>query len=1501
MISPIQCGIRLLAFCIFANGISFGQIDQSQSKPQITIQTDQRGLPSAVFDWESSRMAVASEESYGFIGKSPIPFTGLAVGWRASDSMAKPHDFLMEIRTKGTAKTWSIIRTHGETAPQETPSGLYWSHLHTTPDGDLHTEYEIRIKAPNSVALETVRISVSDASAGLKVDRFLGQSASPKNAQTAGAFPQPSIIPRSEWWGSQPASEINSPRWMPVAIAISHAVIHHTVHPNNSANPAQIVRQIWDHHANNNGWGDIGYNFLVDHLGNIYQGRYNPWLSSTDVRAAHAGGGGGDANAVSFGVALIGQFHPALSTPPAGTPGSPSLRSVENLIAWRFDQRNLDPLGNANITTYWGTQNLGRITGHRNIGVLSGATECPGDNLYDQLSAIRTNVKDLLNPTVVDVTYHTLPPGLQILVDGVVHTTPKTFQWNVGSPHVVTATSPQVGSNDTQYLFSSWSNGQSQTHVIQPPNNKTTYTASFTTQYFLTMNPNSGGTVAPSSGWHNLGQNVSITATPATGYAFSSWSGSGSGSYTGSNNPASITMNGPITQTASFAPNVITRTLTVASSNPTSGVNITVSPDDNNGQGNGTTQFTRIYEQGKPVTLTAPAQVGGNNFQKWLSNGADWTTGQAATVIMDDNHTMTAVYAAAPPQPTHTLTITSSNPNSGVIVTVTPNDNNGQGNGTTQFTRTYNYNTQVRLEVPFTASGGKFQQWLRDGEFWSNSQITFVTMNDDYTITAVYSPSPEAFKEVPNAFQNTGCGRISWGDYDNDQDLDVLLTGSDSSNIYQNDNGKFSLAPISLIGVSGSSSASHAWGDYDNDGDLDILLTGRSNSGLISKLYRNDAKGFEEVSISLEDVWYGSVAWGDYDNDGDLDILLTGQSFAVAPYINIARIYRNDGDDVFRNIAVPLEGVANSSVAWGDYDKDGYLDIALIGSGMSFSTVSRIYKNENGIFEDILAPLTPVTAGSVAWGDYDNDGDLDLLLTGHEIPGPIIELYENGNGKFEKVTTSMAGVYNSSAAWGDYDNDGDLDVLLSGTDSSSVHISRVYQNDGENFSEVPLSLPGLYFSSAAWGDYDNDGDLDFLLSGRTASDDRVTKLYLNNVTKPNTVPAVPTGLNASVSGNAATFNWNKSTDNQTAQNALTYNLRIGKTPVGTQIVSPMASVATGYRKVPQLGNTNHRNSWTIKELSPGTYYWSVQAIDNAFAGSTFAPEQNFTIAPAQTIEVTAPPAGATWTAGSKQSVNWTSSGVTGKVNIKLSTDSGITFPDTLAANIVNDSSQVITVPDTASSTCRIRVELVSDSGVFGLNPGDFSIIQCHSFELKVNNKEWGTASTRTEQNCSGGYTSGTQMSLTATPASNYKFVKWTGSGGLFEDSLASSTTFTITGAAVVTANFEIDTGVSEKHVALPLAHHLKQNYPNPFNPGTAISFTLPKAGEVTLTIYSTAGQLIRQVTTGNFAAGEHRVNWDGRNSAGEQVAAGIYLYRLVVHDAAGAVTFTETKRMALLK
>jgi len=174
-------------------------------------------------------------------------------------------------------------------------------------------------------------------------------------------------------------------------------------------------------------------------------------------------------------------------------------------------------------------------------------------------------------------------------------------------------------------------------------------------------------------------------------------------------------------------------TLTVASANPNGGAAISVSPGDANGQGNGTTQFTRTYLKGTMVTLIASLTSGGNSFSTWT--GCDTTSHTACAVGINASRTVTANYVT-PTQSTNTLTVSSTNPGSGAAITVSPADSNGQTSGNTPFTLIYNSGTSVTLTAADAAGGNNFSSWTGCD---SPSGITcMVAMNTSRRVTANY-------------------------------------------------------------------------------------------------------------------------------------------------------------------------------------------------------------------------------------------------------------------------------------------------------------------------------------------------------------------------------------------------------------------------------------------------------------------------------------------------------------------------------------------------------------------------------------------------------------------------------------------------------------------------------------------------------------------------------------------------------------------------------------------
>ena len=187
---------------------------------------------------------------------------------------------------------------------------------------------------------------------------------------------------------------------------------------------------------------------------------------------------------------------------------------------------------------------------------------------------------------------------------------------------------------------------------------------------------------------------------------------------------------------------------------------------------------------------------------------------------------------------------------------------------------------------------------------------------------------------------------------------------------------------------------------------------------------KSAAQNFVDTGIPFVGLTEASAAWGDYDNDGDLDLVICGFDAQSKPR---TILYRNDGDNQFTPVNSGLPNLGRGSIAWGDYDNDGNLDILLIGVSVSGRTTSYIYHNDGGgIFHLAARLVTSDGSTAVSWVDFDNDGHLDALS------GSL--LYRNdGAGNFvSKGSPASSDIFFSSSAWADYDNDGNFDLMWTG-------------------------------------------------------------------------------------------------------------------------------------------------------------------------------------------------------------------------------------------------------------------------------------------------------------------------------------------------------------------------------------------------------------------------------------------------------------------------------------
>ena len=333
-------------------------------------------------------------------------------------------------------------------------------------------------------------------------------------------------------------------------------------------------------------------------------------------------------------------------------------------------------------------------------------------------------------------------------------------------------------------------------------------------------------------------------------------------------------------------------------------------------------------------------------------------------------------------------------------------------------------------------------------------------------------------------------GGAAWGDCDGDGDDDLFVANMgnfDNSLFINQGDGRLVPAPASPATGDGGQSSGASWADFDNDGRLDLFVANQMNQD--DFLYRNvGGCAFERVGDAVPATAQGdgyTAAWADFDNDGLVDLFVPGNRGQRS------HLYRNLGRNGFGRVSAgPLGDLRTTaySPAWGDMDGDGDQDLFIATEGADDPNL--LFRNlGDGRFEQVaegpVADDAGVSSGG-SWGDHDNDGDLDLFVSnggyyGPEAPGT---LYENlGRGTFRRVQgqpLTDEPRSGQTAAWGDYDNDGDLDLAQCAYRRGVL----LYRNDGAGaFTRIErgvlVNSPG-YAVSCTWADFDRDGRLDLM-------------------------------------------------------------------------------------------------------------------------------------------------------------------------------------------------------------------------------------------------------------------------------------------------------------------------------------------------------------------------------------------------------------------------------------
>ncbi len=351
----------------------------------------------------------------------------------------------------------------------------------------------------------------------------------------------------------------------------------------------------------------------------------------------------------------------------------------------------------------------------------------------------------------------------------------------------------------------------------------------------------------------------------------------------------------------------------------------------------------------------------------------------------------------------------------------------------------------------------------QDNKFYENRDGVFVAMN------------PEGLIDI----KGYGSGSV-WADFDNDGDLDGFLSNQrDQRNFYVEQappSGaarRFQSMESAPLTTDGGWSYSVAAADADNDGYLDVYV---SNGGLghsgVNFFYRNDGGEkfikIEDQPLASQNQPSGGAAWADYDNDGDQDLIVANRGSGADRALGRLALYRNDGALAFTRVdkeAFAADPESPMSVAWGDVDNDGDLDLY---TASLYGLANALFENRgDGTFavkDGGDATTEPGFSYSSTFGDFDNDGDLDLVVGNW---GAVSQIFLNdGTGRFTRLATDhfrSSIHYAATVAIADTDGDGDLDMLVGNWPNSpgvGLEENVLIENDFARGDWLRIALEG---------------------------------------------------------------------------------------------------------------------------------------------------------------------------------------------------------------------------------------------------------------------------------------------------------------------------------------------------------------------------------------------------------------------------------------------------------
>ena len=484
-----------------------------------------------------------------------------------------------------------------------------------------------------------------------------------------------------------------------------------------------------------------------------------------------------------------------------------------------------------------------------------------------------------------------------------------------------------------------------------------------------------------------------------------------------------------------------------------------------------------------------------------------------------------------------------------------------------------------------------------------------------------------------------------WADYNDDGELDLALTGINFSG---SSITKFHLNQDQLLeqdlsqNVEAVFGGQLTWVDYTNDGLLDLSLSGFqiiNFSGFPATAFYVNQNGtfvFDQQEDVTDEVYgytmginggQNNHSWGDYDNDGDQDFVIGGVDYFGNRHLSV--FANKDGSlsrDTTQSALIPL---FPCMVQWVDLQGDGYVDLVTIGADSLGSLEMRVYENDNLGVLSLSSAWSDVnlgvTAGAFEFADYNDDNRIDFALIGNDASGnSISNIFSNTGQQFVIANDShnLKGVYSGRPSWGDYDNDGDLDLLISGlfndevTGDPTPFSGLYYQDLGQFLLDTTLSIDSLGYSFTEFGDYDSDGDLDLFSAGVSSNADVTSKVFdnLENITNQNIAPNEPYGLDVvSIDRDRVHLAWETPSDGInplggfTISEGLSFQLQVGNDDIENkhQIISgSYGNLGAG------AINTNFKY---INDMPEGNYTWMVRSVDHGKVRSDWSAKNYFYI------------------------------------------------------------------------------------------------------------------------------------------------------------------------------------------------------------------------------------------------------------------------------------------------